>query len=98
MKIDQLPDKIFMDRLYFSQLSKTQKIDFIWNYGEIIHEIESTRYYNSLFLLEDFFVEVKLHKQCNEIVSIHVQENHNILFRYVRKIELGISRLKEPDL
>lgn len=82
-----------MDKYYFSELSQLQKIDFIWNYGEIIHEIESHQFYYSLFLFCNFFVEVKLHKQCNEIVSILIQQDPECLYKYVANIDLDLFQL-----
>ena len=82
-----------MDKNYFLSLSKIQKIDFIWNYGEVINEIETSTSYNSLFSLHDFFVEIKLSKKSNEIKSIAVQENSELLYYYVRRLDLGILNL-----
>ena len=79
-----------MEKKYFSSLSKLEKIDFVWNYGEIINELESSHYYNSLFVLNSFFVEVRLNKISNEIVSICVQEDPDELFKYVKTINLGL--------
>jgi len=81
---------LFMEKKYFLSLSKIQKIDFIWNYGEIISEIQTSTSYNSLFSLHTFFVEVKLNKMSNEISSIVVQENSEILYSYVKGLNLNI--------
>lgn len=79
-----------MEKEYFLSLSKIQKIDFIWNYGEIINEIQTSISYNSLFVLHGFFVEVKLDKMSNEISSISVQENSEILYSYVKSLKLHV--------
>lgn len=79
-----------MDKHYFLSLSKTQKIDFIWNYGEVINELKTSKTYNSLFVLHDFFVEIKLSKRSNEITSVTIQENSDILYSYVEKLDLNV--------
>ena len=79
-----------MEKKHFSSLSKIEKIDFVWNYGEIITEVETSSHYNSLFILNNFFVEVKLNKLNNEIASILIQENKNKLYNYVKSINLQV--------
>lgn len=79
-----------MEKKYFSSLEKIEKIDFILNYGEIIHEIQTHSTYKSLFILNGFFVEVYLDKLSNEIRSIYVQENTEELYKYVQHIALDI--------
>ncbi|PBQ31049.1 hypothetical protein CNR22_04455 [Sphingobacteriaceae bacterium] len=82
-----------MDKNYFLSLSKIQKIDFIWNYGEVITELQTSTFYKSLFVLHDFFVEIRLSKHSDEITSISVLENTDNLYTYVKGIDLNILQL-----
>lgn len=79
-----------MEKNYFLSLSEIEKIDFVWNYGDVIHEIETTSTYDSLFVMNDFFVEIHLDKSSNEIVSIFVQEQPDQLYRFVKHIQLDL--------
>ena len=70
-------------------MSLSEKTEQLWNYGEFISE---KVYYDnniSLFLLDKFLVEVFFNRIHKEIVGIEIQENHQILFEYVKDLKLG---------
>ncbi len=61
----------------------------LWTEGEFISE---KVYYDnniSLFLMDTFLVEVFFNRLYNDIVSVEIQENNQILFEYVKDIELS---------
>lgn len=72
----------------FIKLSIPEKMEQLWSDGEFISE---KIYYDnniSLFLMEDFLVEVFFNRIYNEIAGVEIQENHQILFEYVKDLEL----------
>lgn len=72
----------------FIKLSTPQRMELIWKEGEFISE---KVYYDnniSLFLVDTYLVEVFFNRIYKEIVSIEIQENNQILFEYVKDIEL----------
>jgi len=79
----------------FIKLTIPEKMEQLWTEGEFISE---KVYYDnniSLFLMDNFLVEVFLDRTSNEIVGIEIQENHQILFEYVKDIELSELLKKE---
>ena len=77
-----------MSREEFIKLTIPQKMEHIWTEGEFISE---KVYYDnniSLFSMDSFLVEVFFNRVCNEIVGIEIQENNQILFEYVKDLEL----------
>lgn len=78
-----------MNKEEFIKLTIEDKTEFIWNYSELISE---KVYYDcniTLFLVEDFYVEVFFNRVQNIIVSIEIQENSQILFDYVKDLDLN---------
>lgn len=78
-----------MNKEAFIKLTIPEKMELLWAEGEFISE---KSYYDnniSLFLMSTFLVEVFFNQACNEIVSVEIQENHQILFEYVKDIELA---------
>ena len=73
----------------FINLTINQKTELLWNYGEIIAEKVYYECNISLFLLENFYVEVFFNRVQNEIVGIEIQENVQILYEYVKDIDLA---------
>ena len=72
----------------FIKLSIPEKMEQLWSDGEFISE---KVYYDnniSLFSMEDFLVEVFFNRIYNEIASVEIQENNQILFEYVKDLEL----------
>lgn len=80
--------KFRMIREDFIKLTIPQKMEELWSVGDFISE--KAYYDNSicLFALEHFLVEVIFNKSCNEITSVEIQENPQILFEYVKNLEL----------
>ena len=78
-----------MGKEEFIKLTVAEKTDYLWSYGETISE---KVYYDcniSLFLVEDFYVEVFFNRVVSEIVSIEIQEHHQILYEYVKDLDLN---------
>jgi hypothetical protein len=82
-----------MEKQNFNILSHTAKIGYIISSGEIINEIESQDHFTSLFMMDDFYVEIFLDKKTREIISIRVQESTEILNKYIQSIDMDISEL-----
>ncbi len=79
---------MLVDKDEFIKMSLTQKTEQLWNYGEFISE---KVYYDnniSLFLLDNFLVELFFNRVHKEIVGIEIQENSQILYEYVKNLEL----------
>ena len=72
----------------FIKLTIAEKTEFLWNYGEIVSEKVYYECNISLFLLENYYVEVFFNRDLNEIVSIEIQENKQILYEYVKDLDL----------
>ena len=78
-----------MNKEEFIKLTFEEKTEFLWNDGEIISE---KVYYDcniTLFLVENFYVEVFFNRIQNEIVSIEIQEHEQILYEYVKNLDLN---------
>lgn len=73
----------------FIKLSIPEKMERLWKEGEFISE---KVYYDnniSLFVLDALTVEVFLNRVYREIIGVEIQENPQILFEYVKNLELG---------
>lgn len=78
-----------MEKEDFIKLSMADKAEFLWKYSEIISE---KVYYDcniSLFLVDNYYVEVFFNRTENEIASVEVQENPLILYEYVKNMDLN---------
>jgi hypothetical protein len=82
-----------MEKQNFNQLSQPAKIGYIISSGEVINEIENSQYYTSLFVMDDFYVEIYLDKKTREIAKIQIQENTEVLNKYVQNLNLDLSQL-----
>ena len=78
-----------MEREEFIKLTIAEKTEFLWNYGELISEKVYYECNITLFLVEDFYIEVFFNRDQNMIVSIEIQENNQILFEYVKNLDLN---------
>ena len=78
-----------MNKEEFIKLTIADKTEYLLNYSEIISEKVYYECNISLFLVENFYVEVFLNRDQNVIVSIEIQENSQILFEYVKNIDLN---------
>lgn len=75
----------------FIKLGTERKMEILWDHGEPLFERAYYDYNICLFLLGNFYVEVFFDRVKNEIASVSVQENDQILFGYVK--DLGLSEL-----
>lgn len=78
-----------MRRSYFADLTKDTKTELTWNYGELITAVETKDYYITLFLLDNFYVEIFIDKFNNELLDINIQDDDDILYAYIKEISLG---------
>lgn len=78
-----------MDKEEFVRMSMQDRLNFLWNYGEIISEKVYYECNISLFLLGNFYVEVFFNRVQNAIVSVEIQDNKQILYEYVKDINLN---------
>jgi len=72
----------------FIKLSFEDKAEFLWKYAEIISEKVYYECNITLFLLDGYYVEVFYNRILNEIVGIEIQENDQILYEYVKDLNL----------
>ena len=82
-----------MEKQNFNTLSQTAKVGYLISSGEIINEIESNDHFTSLFMMDDFYVEIYLDKNTREITSIRVQENTDVLNKYLQNVNLDVTGL-----
>ncbi|MDP3144908.1 MAG: hypothetical protein Q8T03_06870 [Bacteroidota bacterium] len=78
-----------MNKEEFIKLTIADKTEFLLNYSEVISEKVYYECNITLFLVEDFYVEVFFNREQNIIVSIEIQENNQILFEYVKNLDLN---------
>ncbi len=78
-----------MNKEEFIKLTIADKTEYLWNYSELISEKVYYECNISLFLVENFYVEVFLNRDENVIVSIEVQGNNQILYEYVKNLDLN---------
>lgn len=78
-----------MRRSYFTDLAKETKTELTWNYGEFITNVETEDYYITLFLLDNFYVEIFIDKFNKELIDINIQDDDDILYAYIRDLNLG---------
>ncbi len=83
-----------MDKHYFASLSNPVKIEYVAGYGDIINEIECENFFCSLFLINNFYVELYLKKESNEITTVSIADNSDTLYRYVESLELNFTKNK----
>lgn len=78
-----------MEKDYFTALRTGLKTELTWNYGELITSVETHDAFISLFLLDKFFVEIQVNKHSNELIDVMIQEDSDILYEYIRDIDLN---------
>ena len=78
-----------MNKEEFIKLTIADKTEFLWNYSELISEKVYYECNITLFLVEDFYVEVFFNRDQNIIVSIEIQGNDQILYEYVKDLDLN---------
>ena len=78
----------------FIELNLQEKIEYLNIYGELIAEKVYYEYNISLILIENFYVELFYNRHLNQIIGIEIQENNQLLFEYVKDVDLQeIKRL-----
>ncbi len=77
-----------MQRKYFTEIDTNSKTELTWNYGELITSIETVDYYITLFLLDNFFVEIFIDKKNKELVNINIQDDDDVLYAYIQDLSL----------
>jgi hypothetical protein len=78
-----------MKQVRFLELETYERLQVLWEEGEVISQ---KKYYDttiSLFLLDNFFVEVFFDPAVNDITAISVQEHPQILYAYVCDLDLS---------
>lgn len=81
-----------MEKTYFASLATDTRTELAWNYGEIITTVETKDYFISLFLLDNFYVEIFIDRLTNELIDIGIQDDDDVLYEYIK--DLGIDSLK----
>lgn len=77
-----------MNKEQFIKLTFEDKTEFLWKYAEIVSEKVYYECNITLFLLDGFYIEVFYNRILNEIVGIEIQENDQILYEYVKDLNL----------
>jgi hypothetical protein len=83
-----------MEKNYFAGLALDNKLELMFNYGEVIKTVEVSNLFLILFLLDDFFVEIQVDKHNNELLDIEVQDDQDVLHAYVNDVDLSDLPLK----
>ena len=78
-----------MTKEEFIKLTFEDKTEFLWKYAETVSEKVYYECNITLFLVENFYIEVFFNPIQNEIVSIEIQENTQILYEYVKNLDLN---------
>ncbi len=77
-----------MNKEEFIELNFEDKTEFLWKYAEIVSEKTYYECNITLFLLDGFYIEVFYNRVLNEIVGIEIQDNDQILYEYVKDLNL----------
>lgn len=72
----------------FIKLNFEDKTEFLWKYAELVSEKAYYECNITLFLLDSFYVEVFYNRVLNEIVGVEIQGNDQILYEYVKDLNL----------
>jgi hypothetical protein len=78
-----------MKQVRFLELETYDRLQVLWEEGEVIAQ---KKYYDttiSLFLLDNFFVEVFFDPAVNDITAVSLQEHPQILYFYVSDLDLS---------
>jgi hypothetical protein len=78
-----------MNRTIFQNFDQDQRLQALWNEGEVISQKQYYETNITLFLLDDFYVEVFFNPALNEVSSIAIQEHTQILYAYVTDLDLS---------
>ncbi|MES2681735.1 MAG: hypothetical protein V4635_17705 [Bacteroidota bacterium] len=78
-----------MQKEEFVLLPLEEKIEFLWKYGDVVSQMA---YYDcdiSLFLLENYYVEVFFNRAEKQLMSAEIQQNPQILYGYVKDLNIN---------
>ena len=78
-----------MNKERFNLLPLAEKVEWLWDHGEVIAE---RAYYDcniTLFLVDGIFVEVFFHRIKEEIIGAEIQGSDDILYGYVNDLDLS---------
>lgn len=78
-----------MEKNYFTALGPDNKIELMFNYGEVIRTVETPDRFILLFLLDNFFVEIHTDKVKKEVLAIEIQEDSDVLHAYIRDLDIS---------
>jgi hypothetical protein len=82
-----------MNRNEFLALPLSYRQEYLFVRGEIISEIEEEHFYTSLFLLNNYYVEVFLCKRSNQVLTVFLQDDPETLLLYLDKLKFTIHSL-----
>lgn len=69
-------------------MEQSDRLQALWDDGEVIAQKQYYETNITLFLLNDFYVEVFFSPSLNELSSITVQDHPEILYAYVSELDL----------
>ncbi len=78
-----------MQKEAFAVLPLAEKIELLWSHGDVISQMT---YYDcdiSLFLLENYFVEVFFNRVEKQVVGAEIQQDTQILYGYVKNLDIN---------
>lgn len=78
-----------MNKEQFNLLPLSEKVELLWNEGEVICE---RAYYDcniTLFIAYGMYVEVFFRRDDREIIGAEIQANSEILYAYVNDLDLS---------
>lgn len=78
-----------MEKNYFTALGPDNKLELMFNYGQVIRTVETADRFILLFLLDTFFVEIHTDKIRKEVLAIEIQEDRDVLHAYVKDLDIS---------
>ncbi|HOZ87446.1 MAG TPA: hypothetical protein PL029_06800 [Bacteroidia bacterium] len=77
-----------MQKEDFILLPLEDRIEFLWKYGDVVSQMA---YYDcdiSLFLIDNYYVEVFFNRELKQVMSAEIQQNSQILYGYVKDLNI----------
>jgi hypothetical protein len=77
-----------MQKEDFILLPLEDRIEYLWKYGDVVSQMA---YYDcdiSLFLLDNYYVEVFFNRELKQVMSAEIQKNSQILYGYVKDLNI----------
>lgn len=78
-----------MEKQYFITLDTEYKTELTWNFGEQITTVEIDDRFISLFLLDNFFIELHVNNITYELLEINVQDDTDILCAFLSDLDMS---------